>query len=70
MPASRKAVAKGAKDGDAPPGPLRGAVTLDLALSAPLPVPVAVPAVSRSQTGRARPKQYGNGADGWRVERW
>ena len=64
MPASRKAVAKGAKDGDAPPGPLRGAVTLDLALSAPPSMLAAVPEVSWSPVGGSHPKQYGDNADG------
>ena len=61
--ASQKEVTKGAKDDDAPPGSSRGTVILDLALSAPSPVPVAVPAVSRSSAGRVRPEQYNNGAD-------
>jgi hypothetical protein len=68
--ASRKAVTKGAKDSGTPPVPSRGAVTLDLVLSAPQPMPETVPSVSWSPAGRARPKQYDDGVDGWRAERW
>ena len=64
MPASRKAVAKGAKDGGAPPGPLRGAVALDRTLSVLPSMLAAVPVVSWSPVGRSRPKQYGDNADG------